>query len=167
MAIQEIPLSGQKDIDGDNMQRAFAAALAPEFVVHFAKASVDTALVSKKAVDIKMLDVDKKNRIQVFCDQKTKDCILSLHFPFSESSSDLKERCQDLAALYLKLKNAHYQNITAVGDFNSSAGRIEETCTGVKNFNPVIKTSELKDGQSCRNNSGDPSPNNIDLLLSF
>lgn len=178
LAIQEIPYAKQRDVEGTDIQKAFAEALGPDFVVHYPEPSrvifsraqsekpLDVALVTPRHVRIKLYPADLTNRMQPYCHWATKSCVASIHMPFTSDEEKLKKGCQIMVRNVEKLFAAGFDRVNVVGDFNASAVKIYRSCKDVFGFTPVIKVSP-QSPQSCSTNDGTPSPVTIDLLLVF
>jgi endonuclease/exonuclease/phosphatase family metal-dependent hydrolase len=177
MALQEVPFAGQRDVDANILQNVLAFALGPQFEIHYpatkavkpgaaADKASDVALVVRAGTAIRSPIADDANRMQAYCNQKTRNCVVSVHLLSAPTASDVVNRCNAIKRIVDTLKQKKYGKIFVTGDFNTSAERISRICNSVPGFSPILKTTREKP-QSCSTNRGDPSPFNIDLMLIF
>jgi hypothetical protein len=150
----------------------FAAALGPELVYlppqkNFAdnNKSPDVALIAKAGSRLNAQSADFKNRMQPYCDDFSKSCVVSAHFSQPNTDDALMALCQSIDSLASELHNHGYKQVTFIGDFNVTAQRLAKICTRWEK-RPQLKTTPGA-GSSCSDNSGAITPKNIDLLLEF
>ena len=132
----------------------------------------DVALISRSQSPLLSQTniADYDSRFVPFCNKNTKECYISAHMPSSFSKKELQTRCGDLKNIIHILVNKGYKNINIAGDFNTSAQRIAKACAKIlpiKNFNITIHTTKNGIGNSCKDNNGNITSKNIDIMIKY
>lgn len=184
MALQEIPRD-QKDSEDKNLLTHFTEALKPLKYIGAEKTegvkAPDVALVVREKSTMEAQNPSKELNAQAFCDDTTKDCIISTHYSGNKTFVSPKEKeglseeqiaeketekikrlCKELEEFTEILQN-YFGTITYLGDFNVSAQKIKDACKW--QVAPIIKSYDGK--TSCKDNEGNLNEENIDILLEF
>lgn len=132
----------------------------------------DVALISRSESPLlRQTNIaDYDSRFVPFCNKNTKTCYLSAHMPSSFSEKELQTRCSDLKNITNILANQGYKSINIAGDFNTSAQRIAKECARIlpiRNFNITIHTTKGGTGNSCKDNNGNITSKNIDIMIKY
>ena len=132
----------------------------------------DVAIISrsKKPLLYQKNFADYDNRFAPFCNNQNKECYIAAHMPSSFTEKELQIRCTDLKNLTQNLIQKGYKKISIAGDFNTSAQRIAKECAEIlpiKNFNITIHTTKNAKGSSCKDNKGNITSNNIDIMIKY
>jgi hypothetical protein len=112
---------------------------------------------------------DKNLRVQSYCKDDDKSCIVSAHFSLPADDNKLKTLCQDLEVFASKLEGQGYKHVKIIGDFNVSAQRMAKVCNSWAKKAPSLTTTvNGGKGSSCQGqNTGNITSQNIDIALNF
>ncbi|MCA9507433.1 MAG: hypothetical protein KC505_03305 [Myxococcales bacterium] len=170
MALQEIPTFSARDEENKNLRKIFINALKPlQFLSPLqpqaGERAPDVALVVKADSSFKADKVSGPLRLQSYCDDSSKECVISAHMKYPAQDNELKQLCADTEKFVGELINSGFKKIEVLGDFNVDAQKIQSICTDWK-IKPTIFTT-LEGKSSCIDNQGGLAPHNIDLAMIF
>jgi hypothetical protein len=176
--IKDFMSQNLENLSGDKLKIYFYEPLSAPLITSISMStykkdiSPDVALIARDNKSTALIQefADHDNRMVSWCSIVDKRCYVPTHLPRAANNEEQILRCQDIKNMAVNLRNKKYENITIIGDFNTTVKKLRQSCDDIL-FIPegtvTIKTSEGDKANSCGSNQGHVALSNIDILINY